>query len=91
LNLLFHVGEDRPIAVSLQALVDKGSKHHLQAHRSFESGSGRPREHPGSIENPSGNHEQDLGLVLEHRHFPVLPVSNTCTVIVRRCREARKI
>jgi hypothetical protein len=85
LHLVFDVRHDRPIAVSPQALVDKGAQHHLEAHRSFESGRGRPREHPGSIQNLSGNHEKDLGLVLEHRHFPVLPVPNTCPAIVRRC------
>jgi hypothetical protein len=91
LHLVFDVRQDGPIAVSPQALVDKGSKHHLEAHGPFESGRGRPREHPGSIQNLSGNHEKDLGLVLEHRHFPVLPASNTCPVIVRRYREAWKI
>jgi len=36
LDLSFHVGEDGPVAVSLQPLVNERPQHHLKTHRAFE-------------------------------------------------------
>jgi len=74
LDLILDVGQDGPIAVSLQPLVNEGAKHHLQAHRPLEPGRGRSGENPSPIQDLLGNDKKNPGLVLEHRHLPFLPV-----------------
>jgi len=74
LDLILDVGQDGPIAVPLQPLVDESAKHHLQAHRPLEPGRGRSGEDPSPIQDLLGNDKKNPGLVLEHRQLPSLPV-----------------
>src|SRR6266853_6056942 len=71
LHLALDVGDDRPIAVPLQPLVDERAQHHLEAHRSLQSRDRLAREHARPIQDLLGENEQDPGLVLEHRHLRV--------------------
>jgi len=73
LDLPFHVGEDGPVTVSLQPLVNERPQHHLKAHRALEFARRLSGEDPSPVYDPLGNHEQDLGLVLEHRYLRVPP------------------
>src|ERR1700730_12005201 len=71
LHLALDVGDDGPIAVPLQPLVDERAQHHLEAHRSLQSSDRLAREHARPIQDLLGENEQDPGLVLEHRHLRV--------------------
>src|ERR1700730_7594911 len=71
LHLALDVGDDGPIAVPLQPLVDERAQHHLEAHRSLQSRDRLAREHARPIQDLLGENEQDPGLVLEHRHLRV--------------------
>jgi hypothetical protein len=73
LDLPFHVGEDGPVTVSLQSLVNQRPQHHLKAHRALEFARRLSGEDPSPVYESLGYHEQDLGLVLEHRHLRVPP------------------
>ena len=73
LDLTFHVDEDGPVTVSLQPLVNERPQHHLKAHRALEFDHRLSGETPSPVEDPLGNHEKDLGLVLEHRYLNFLP------------------
>jgi hypothetical protein len=73
LDLTFHVGEDGPVTVSLQPLVNERPQHHLKAHRALEFAHRFSGKDPSPVYDPLGNHEQDLGLVLEHHYLRVLP------------------
>jgi len=73
LELLFDVCQNRPVAVSLQSLVNESAQDHLEAHGPLELGRGRSRENPSPVHDLLGNDKQNPGLVLEHRHLPVLP------------------
>ena len=71
LDLTFNVDEDGPVTVSLQPLVNERPQHHLKAHRALEFAHRLSGEAPRPVEDPLGNHEEDLGLVLEHRYLHV--------------------
>jgi len=73
LDLTFNVDEDGPVTVSLQPLVNERPQHHLKAHRALEFARRLSGETPSPVEDPLGNHEKDLGLVLEHRDLHFLP------------------
>jgi len=71
LDLTFNVDEDGPVTVSLQPLVNERPKHHLKAHRALEFAHHLSGEAPSPVYDLLGNHEKDLGLVLEHRYLHV--------------------
>jgi len=73
LDLTFNVDEDGPVTVSLQPLVNERPKHHLKAHRTLQFARRLSGEAASPVQQPLGNHEKDLGLVLEHRYLRVLP------------------
>jgi hypothetical protein len=65
--LALDVGEDLPVAIPLQALLDEGAENDLHAHRELECGRRYPRQNPSLVEDVLGKNEKDLGPVLE-RH-----------------------
>jgi hypothetical protein len=91
LELLFDVCQNCPVAVSLQSLVNESAQHHLETHGPLELGRGRSRENPSPVHDLLGNGKQNAGLILEHRHLPVLPARSTVTAIDRLSREPTHI
>jgi hypothetical protein len=73
LDLTFNVDEDGPVTGSLQPLVNERPQHHLKAYRALEFAHRLSGEAPRPVEDPLGNHQEDLGLVLEHRDLRILP------------------
>ena len=67
LNLRFDVREHGSIAGALQSLVDEGPEHHLETHRPLEPARRLAGEDASAIQNRLGSHEQNSGLILEHR------------------------
>src|SRR5574337_326479 len=64
-----NVGENGPVAVSLQPLIDESPKHHLEAHRALELGCRSSGEDSSPVPGPLGENEKDPGLALEHRYL----------------------
>ena len=75
------VTEDGPVTVSLQSLVNERPQHHLKAHRALEFAHRLSGKDPSPVYDPLGNHEQDLGLVLEHHYLRVLPACSVASTI----------
>src|SRR6185503_13402630 len=68
-HLDLDVGQEGPVALSPQPLVDERAQHHLQAHRALQLGHRLAGEHARPVEDVLGENEQDLGSVLEHRRL----------------------
>jgi hypothetical protein len=81
LDLTFNVDEDGPVTVPLQPLVNERPQHHLKAHRTLEFARRLSGEAPSPVQDPLGNHEKDLGLILEHRYLRVLPAGSVASTI----------
>ena len=83
LNLSFDVCEHGSVAVPTQSLVDESPEHHLEADRPLEFDHRFPRKDPSTIQDRLGNHEQDSGLVLEHRTSQA-PAGRDAAIAARR-------
>ena len=66
-SLTLDVGEEEPVVVALQPLLDEGSEDDLQAYGHLERRGRLAGKDSGLIHNVLGQDEKDLRLVREHR------------------------
>jgi hypothetical protein len=53
----------------------------LKAHRTLEFARRLSGEASSPVQDPLGNHEKDLGLILEHRYLRVLPAGSVASTV----------
>jgi hypothetical protein len=73
LGLTLNVGEEGPVVIPLQPLLDQGPEDDLKAHREFERRRRLPRKDPSPVQDVLGDNEKDSGFIFEHHHLRTLP------------------
>ena len=66
LGLALNVGEELPVAIPLQPLLDEGPEDDLETHRELERGGRLPGQDARPVEDVLRENEKDAGLIREH-------------------------